>query len=155
MKKRISISLITILLAALASVAHADDTSWEGTARTSPLLPATAAQEPSSPPMTPAELEKQQTTMSVLKKPPIPLMTPDKYVRVLFFPYADRNNVLHNFLYAFLKVEEGKWIIGDYLMEPARVGKGIITPIENPQTSSAGGQQTKSPKKGDQRGEGR
>ena len=71
------------------------------------------------------------------------------------FPYADRNNVLHNFLYAFLKVEEGKWIIGDYLMEPARVGKGIITPIENPQTSSAGGQQTKSPKKGDQRGEGR
>ncbi len=79
------------------------------------------------------DIERQQRMISVLKKPPVPLKTPDKILRVLFLPYVDQNNILNNYKYSFMKVEEGKWVIGDYLLEPARADRAIINPIENVQ----------------------
>ena len=116
--------------------AFGEDNRWESGNRSKPVIEAVVKQqlEP-QPEMQPVEVERQKRMISILKKPPIPMKTPDKILRVLFLPYVDQNNILNNYKYSFMKVEEGKWVIGDYLLEPARIDRTIINPIENTQKS--------------------
>ena len=52
----------------------------------------------------------------LLKKPETPMVEPPRIMRVLILPYEDRNNVLFMPRYTYLKVEDSKWVVGDYLV---------------------------------------
>ena len=130
----LAVCCVLTLLLVLES-AFGEDNRWESVARSKPVLESGDKQREPQQEMQPVEIERQQRMISVLKKPPVPLKTPDKILRVLFLPYVDQNNILNNYKYSFMKVEEGKWVIGDYLMEPARADRAIINPIENTQKS--------------------
>ncbi len=72
------------------------------------------------------DIEKERVTINILKESPIPLRTPDTILRVLMLPYTDNNNVLHSYYYTFLKVEDGNWVIGDYLNIASHKPKKMI-----------------------------
>jgi hypothetical protein len=132
------LAVFFIMIFSMATgAAFAEDGRWESSAGSKPVPVTGPAQQATQPEMPPVEAERQQRMISVLKKPPIPMKMPDKILRVLFLPYVDQNNVLNNYKYSFMKVEEGKWVIGDYLMEPARADRVIINPIENTQKPAA------------------
>jgi hypothetical protein len=103
------------------------DPRWEGKERSRDLK---APKGRPLPALSALEQERQRVMLNILKQPPIPLKTPDKVLRILLLPYVDENDVLHNYTYTFLKVEEGKWVLGDYLMEPAKAGRRILRPME-------------------------
>lgn len=130
----LAVCCVLNLLLVLES-AFGEDNRWESVARSKPVLESGGKQREPQQEMPSLEIERQQRMISVLKKPPVPLKTPDKILRVLFLPYVDQNNILNNYKYSFMKVEEGKWVIGDYLMESARADRAIINPIENTQKS--------------------
>lgn len=72
------------------------------------------------------EIEKEKKTLDVLKETPTPLRTPDTIIRVLMLPYTDSNNVLHSYYYTFVKVEDGSWVLGDYLNSATNKPKKLI-----------------------------
>jgi hypothetical protein len=80
----------------------------------------------SSPEKSLYEIEKEKKTLDVLKETPTPLRTPDTIIRVLMLPYADSNNVLHSYYYTFVKVEDGSWVLGDYLNSATNKPKKLI-----------------------------
>lgn len=137
MKTTILAAFFITIFSIAAGTALAEDGRWESSAGSKPIPDTGGGQQATQREMPPVEAERQQRMISVLKKPPIPMKMPDKILRVLFLPYVDQNNVLNNYKYTFMKVEEGKWVIGDYLMEPARVDRVIINPIENTQKPAA------------------
>lgn len=59
---------------------------------------------------------------------PVPLRTPDKIIRVLIFPYKLSTDMLMGQQYIYLKVEEGDWVMGSYLIEPEQ-RKKLLTPL--------------------------
>jgi len=67
--------------------------------------------------------EKIEKELAILKTAPTPIKAPDTVIRVLILPYVDSNGVLNAAKYTFLTVETGKWIIGDYLLTPAKTEK--------------------------------
>jgi hypothetical protein len=67
--------------------------------------------------------EKMEKELAILKTAPTPIKAPDTVIRVLILPYVDSNGVLNAAKYTFLTVETGKWIIGDYLLTPAKTEK--------------------------------
>jgi hypothetical protein len=72
------------------------------------------------------EIEKDKKTLDVLKETPTPLRTPDTIIRVLMLPFTDSNNVLHSYYYTFIKVEDGSWVLGDYLNRTSNKPKKMI-----------------------------
>jgi hypothetical protein len=66
--------------------------------------------------------EKIEKELAILKTAPTPIKAPDTVIRVLILPYV-ANGVLNAAKYTFLTVETGKWIIGDYLLTPAKTEK--------------------------------
>ncbi|MFN3978487.1 MAG: TraV family lipoprotein [Sulfurihydrogenibium azorense] len=77
------------------------------------------------------ELEKKLT--SLLKTPVTPLKTPDIIVRVLFLPYVAEDGSLVGSHYSYVKIKEGNWILGDYLIEKPYSGSlegGIVKPLD-------------------------
>ena len=66
--------------------------------------------------------EKMEKELAILKTAPTPIKAPDTVIRVLILPYV-ANGVLNAAKYTFLTVETGKWIIGDYLLTPAKTEK--------------------------------
>ena len=93
--------------------------------------------------MTKYEEEKLNKALSTLKESPMPLRLPDTILRVMFLPYVDTKNVLRNSYYAFLKVEDGKWVLGEYLSSPntrksakARVFTPLQAPLQAPLTEA-------------------
>lgn len=144
--------LLTLYLAALSCAAYAEDPRWETSATTPESNKKiiekntmTDSASPAQPVMSALDIERQQKMLQLLRKPVIPLKSNDKIVRILMLPYVDEHNVLHNYEYMYVKVEEGKWIIGDYLIEPARIDRRIIKPIDNP-VRNAGTTKSPSPK---------
>lgn len=78
------------------------------------------------------EEEKLRRNISALKESPMPLRLPDIVLRVMFLPYVDSKNVLRNSYYAFMKVEDGKWVLGEYLTAPItqkQVKGRVFTPL--------------------------
>ncbi|RMG67768.1 MAG: hypothetical protein D6710_10985 [Nitrospirae bacterium] len=51
-----------------------------------------------------------------LKKPKRAVIAPPKTIRVLIFPYHDKD-VLFLQRYVYILVDQPKWVVGDYLME--------------------------------------
>lgn len=75
------------------------------------------------------EKERKEILKKIVKKPPVPLKLPDKILRILVLPWVDKNGNLHTQQYIFVKVEEGKWILGDYLLKEEEITKEI-KPLE-------------------------
>ena len=44
-------------------------------------------------------------------------------------PYVDKNNLLQTSNFIFVKVDDGKWIIGDYLNQEVEISSKTLTPI--------------------------
>ena len=75
------------------------------------------------------EKEVKDTIVKLLKEPPAPVKMPDTILRVLILPYVSDRGSLNASKYVFLKVEEGRWILGDYLIENKK-GVKILTPLK-------------------------
>ena len=73
--------------------------------------------------------EQAEKISKLLEDEPTPLKMPDTIVRVLFLPYVDQDRILHAQSYKFLKIDEGKWVLGDYMLKP---GESIreVTPLD-------------------------
>lgn len=73
--------------------------------------------------------EVQEKVMKLLREEPAPLRVPDTVIRVLVLPYVDEGGNLVSQKYIFFRAEEGKWILGEYLLQK---GKTIreLKPLE-------------------------
>lgn len=78
------------------------------------------------------EREKQEIFKNIVKSPPVPIKAPDTILRVLIMPHVDASGVFHSYEYSYVKVSEGKWILGDYLLSPAREGIKKEKPVARP-----------------------
>lgn len=76
------------------------------------------------------ETEKDNKLAAIINRPVTPLRTPDTILRVLLLPYTDSNNVLHSWKYSFVKVDDGKWILSDYLNSTIENSGHFLTPLE-------------------------
>lgn len=94
------------------------------------------------------EKERDHLLTKIVKTPPVPMRVPDTVLRVLVLPYVDDSGALTAQSYKFVKVDDGKWILGEYL---AKEGGGIhmLTPLkadliteERTQASDVSNQQT-------------
>jgi len=83
------------------------------------------------------EKEIKRTYTRLLKEPPVPLKVPDTVVRVLILPYVDESGSLNSAKYVFFKVEEGKWILGDYLIKEGKSVK-VLTPLKKEEREDEG-----------------
>jgi len=61
------------------------------------------------------ELTEKLTKM--VREEPTPLALPPTVLRVFILPYVDVQGRLITQHYIYLKVDEGKWILGDYLLK--------------------------------------
>lgn len=75
------------------------------------------------------EVNRKEELAKLIQEPIVPLKTPDKVLRVLMLPYVDKNNLLQTSNFIFVKVDDGKWIIGDYLNQEVEISSKILTPI--------------------------
>lgn len=143
--RTISASLVFVLF--LTSFSYAfEDYRWEGSSSIVHTSGPSFSKKPSEPASAPSsesscpekslyEIEKEKKTIDVLKETPTPLRTPDTIVRVLMLPYTDNNNVLHSYYYTFVKVEDGTWVLGDYLNSATnKPRKMILHHIDAPVT---------------------
>ncbi|MFN3263484.1 MAG: TraV family lipoprotein [Aquificaceae bacterium] len=73
--------------------------------------------------------EVQEKLTKLLRETPTPLRVPDTIVRVLVLPYVDEKGNLNAQKYIFFRAEEGRWILGEYLLQK---GKAIreLKPLE-------------------------
>lgn len=76
------------------------------------------------------EIEKDQRMRGLIQKPVTPLRTPDTILRVLILPYEDDNGVLNGWKYSYIKVEDGKWVLADYLNSSLPSGNRVLTPLD-------------------------
>lgn len=133
---------IALLLAFTGSSYAFEDPRWEkAVSKQSIQKKKSEANEPLSvveirdDEMTKYEEEKLKKTLSTLKESPMPLRLPDTILRVMFLPYVDPKNVLRSSYYAFLKVEDGKWVLGEYLTSPntrKSIKARTLNPLEAP-----------------------
>ena len=75
------------------------------------------------------EKEVKDSIVKLLSEPPAPVKVPDTVLRVLILPYVGKEGTLNTARYVFLKVEEGRWVLGDYLIERKK-GIKLLTPLE-------------------------
>jgi len=75
------------------------------------------------------EKEVKETLVGLLNSPPVPVKVPDTVLRVLILPYVGEDGSLNTSKYVFLKIEEGRWILGDYLIERKK-GVRVLTPLK-------------------------
>jgi len=82
------------------------------------------------------EKEIQQKVVSLLKAPETPLRTSDVITRVLILPYTKEDGTLIMSHYVFVKMKEGKWILGDYLIDQQKEDVRIVRPLKETQQPS-------------------
>lgn len=73
------------------------------------------------------ELQRKMTEL--LRTEPTPLRVPDTVVRVLILPYVDEKGNLISQKYVFFRAEEGRWILGEYLLQRGKPLKEL-KPLE-------------------------
>jgi hypothetical protein len=61
--------------------------------------------------------ELMEKLMRMVREEPTPLALPPTVLRVFVLPYVDDQGKLITQHYIYLKVDEGKWILGDYLLK--------------------------------------
>ena len=76
------------------------------------------------------EMEKDNKLSNIINRPVTPLRTPDTILRVLILPYEDDNGVLNGWKYSYVKVDDGKWVMADYLNGSIPSSKMTLTPLK-------------------------
>lgn len=77
------------------------------------------------------ELQRKEVMKGYISQQQMPIKTPDKNLRVLVFPYVDQNNILQTHNFQYVKVDEGKWILGEYLLnEDSKNTPKMLTPLK-------------------------
>lgn len=76
------------------------------------------------------EKERKSFLSQTMHTPKIPVKTPDKILRVLLMPYIDEDMNLQTENYHFIKVDEGRWILGEYLNGQERLSPKTLTPLK-------------------------
>lgn len=71
--------------------------------------------------------EQLQLTRDLIKTPPTPIKTPNTILTLLFYPHDDDGTLIGHF-YAFMEINDGKWVVGNYLNKQ-KDGERIITPL--------------------------
>jgi hypothetical protein len=61
--------------------------------------------------------ELMEKLMKMVREEPTPLALPPTVLRVFVLPYVDDQGRLITQHYMYIKVDEGKWILGDYLLK--------------------------------------
>ncbi len=61
--------------------------------------------------------ELMEKLSKMVREEPTPLALPPTVLRVFFLPYVDDQGRLITQHYMYIKVDEGKWILGDYLLK--------------------------------------
>ncbi len=61
--------------------------------------------------------ELMEKLMRMVREEPTPLALPPTVLRVFVLPYVDDQGRLITQHYMYIKVDEGKWILGDYLLK--------------------------------------
>lgn len=74
------------------------------------------------------EKERDRKLASIVKTSPTPMRVPDTVLRVLVLPYVDDSGALTAQNYKFAKVDDGKWILGEYLVKEGSAVK-MLTPL--------------------------
>jgi len=75
------------------------------------------------------EKGRKEELAKIIDSPVIPVKTPDKILRVLMLPHVDKNNILQTSSFLFVKVDEGRWIIGEYLNDTKTVESQTLSPL--------------------------
>lgn len=66
-----------------------------------------------------------------MHSPKIPVKTPDKILRVLMMPYVDEDMNLQTENFHFVKVDDGRWVVGEYLNGQDRSNNAkTLTPLK-------------------------
>lgn len=76
------------------------------------------------------EAEKDDKLASIINKPVTPMRTPDTILRVLVLPYENSDGVLNSWKYSYIKVQDGSWILSDYLNGSYKSNRGTLVPLE-------------------------
>lgn len=74
------------------------------------------------------EKERDKLLAKIVKTPPIPMRVPDTVLRVLLLPYVDDTGTLTAQNYKFVTVNDGKWILGEYLIKEGST-VNMLTPL--------------------------
>ncbi len=61
--------------------------------------------------------ELMEKLMRMVREEPTPLALPPTVLRVFVLPYVDDQGRLITQHYMYIRVDEGKWILGDYLLK--------------------------------------
>jgi hypothetical protein len=61
--------------------------------------------------------ELMEKLMRMVREEPTPLALPPTVLRVFVLPYVDDQGRLITQHYMYIKVDEGKWLLGDYLLK--------------------------------------
>lgn len=75
------------------------------------------------------DMERDNKLSNIINKPVTPLMTPPTILRVLVLPYETSDGILNSWKYSYVKVEEGKWVLSDYLDGSFKSDKRVLTPL--------------------------
>ncbi len=84
------------------------------------------------------EMEKDNKLSNIINRPVTPLRTPDTILRVLILPYEDNNGVLNGWKYSYVKVDDGKWIMADYLNNSVPSTRMTLTPLKSEENNNTG-----------------
>jgi len=98
------------------------------------------------------EKEVKETIVNLLKAPPTPVKVPDTILRVLILPYVSEDGSLNTARYVFVKVEEGRWILGDYLLGEKK-GIKVLTPLKEEEKKEEKREERKEEVKGEKKEE--
>jgi hypothetical protein len=73
--------------------------------------------------------ELMEKLMRMVREEPTPLALPPTVLRVFVLPYVDDKGRLITQHYMYIRVDEGKWILGDYLLKKGRPPREL-TPLK-------------------------
>ncbi|MDX9814676.1 MAG: TraV family lipoprotein [Sulfurimonadaceae bacterium] len=76
------------------------------------------------------EKERKAFLEETMYSSKIPLKTPDKIIRTLILPYVNENQNLQTENFHFSKVDEGRWILGEYIYGQDRGVPTHLTPLK-------------------------
>ncbi|MFA6396635.1 MAG: TraV family lipoprotein [Sulfurimonas sp.] len=74
------------------------------------------------------EKERDRMLAKIVKTSPTPMRVPDTVLRVLLLPYEDDSGALTTQNYKFVKADDGKWILGEYLNKEGSAVR-MLTPL--------------------------
>lgn len=78
----------------------------------------------------------EEKIKGLVSEPITPIRTPELIGRILFLPYVSKNGELVSNHYVYFKIDDGRWILGDYIVdnpiEKKKLGREVANPLGEP-----------------------